>query len=110
MIMNKLTMFIWGLIIFMMFGIILVIGYKKQDKVFLELSASLEGATKRYIENKKIDLKFNESSKIYLEDLINEEYIEYDKDMDKYCIDSVIVTKGLLRNDYKIDTDCKDKE
>ena len=110
MIMNRIVMVIWGLIVFMMFGIILMIGYKKQDKVFLELSANLETATKRYVKNKNIELKFNESSKIYVKDLIEEEYIEYDEDIEKYCIDSVIVTKGLLHDKYEVNENCEDKE
>ena len=108
--MNKLTMFIWGLTILMLCTLILIIGYRKQDKVFLDLSASLELGASRYVEKNNIKLKFNESSKIYIEDLIKDNYIEEDENIEKYCIDSVLVYKGLFGYKYALNENCEDKE
>lgn len=109
-IMNKGTMVIWGLIIFILWGVIIAIAYTKQDKVYNSLTADLKGVTKRYINKNNIDLKFNESYKVFIKDLEESNYINNDKKIKEYCIDSVVVTKNLFNYSYQINTDCDNKE
>ncbi len=108
--MNKVTMFIWGLVIFSLWGVILFIAYQKQDKVFIDLSSNLKYAGKLYVKENKINLKFNESSKIFIEDLIEDEFIKDSEELKEYCIDSVIVHKGIFGYEYKVNVDCSNKE
>ena len=103
--MNKFTMFIWGLLIFALWGVILLIAYKQRDTDYIEINNELKKVSEKYVSDKKIKIKFNESSKIYIKDLLEEEYIEEDKRIDDYCIDSVIVHKGLFGLDYQLYTD-----
>lgn len=106
--MNKYRMFIWGLIIFSLWTIILLIGYKKQDRTYIKLANTIEKASKLYVKENNIDLKLNESVKIYIIDLYESNYLKKDNNIDKYCIDSVVVTKDIINYDYKINKECKE--
>ena len=109
--MNKFTMVIWGLLIFSLWGVILLIAYKQRDTEYLEFENNMKKTVEVYIKKKKIDLKFNESTKIYIKDLIEEEYIkEDDENIKKYCVDSVVIYKGLLKTDYQLNMDCGSEE
>ena len=109
-IMNKGTMVIWGLIIFILWGVIIAIAYTKQDKTYINLSADLKSVTKRYIEKSNIDLKLNESYKVFINDLEESNYINDKKKIEEYCIDSVVITKNLFNYSYQINSDCNNKE
>ena len=108
--MNKVTMFIWGLIIFILWGVILVIAYTQQDRVYINLTADLQSVTKRYINMKNINLKYNESYKVYIKDLEEANYINDDTKRKEYCIDSIVVTKNFLKYSYEFNKNCKDEE
>ena len=108
--MNKITLVIWVVIIFIMWGVILSIGFHKQDKVYLQLTADLKDVTNRYINKNNIKIKFNETYKIYISDLEEANYINDDTKIKEYCIDSIVVKKNLINYSYDFNTDCKDKE
>ena len=108
--MNRVTMVIWGLIIFTLWGVILVIAYKEQDRTYINLTADLKDVAKRYINKKNIDLKINESYKVYINDLEEENYINSDENIEKYCIESIVITKDLFKYSYQINKDCNNKE
>lgn len=109
-IMNKVTMFIWGFSIFALWGVIILIAYKNQDREYINLAADLKDITKVYINKKNIDLKYNESYKVYIKDLEEANYINDKTKIDDYCIDSIVITKDLFDYKYTINNDCKDKE
>ena len=109
-IMNRGTMVIWGIIISIMWGIILLIAYNKRDKVYLSLTADLKDVAIRYINKKNIDLKFNESYKIYISDLEDSNYINDDTKIKEYCIDSIVVKKNIIKYSYEFNMKCKDEE
>lgn len=103
-------MVIWGIIIFIMWGVILAIGYSKRDKVYLSLTADLKDVAVRYINKKNIDLKLNESYKIYISDLEESNYINDDTKIKEYCIDSIVVKRNLIKYSYQFNEDCKNEE
>lgn len=103
-------MVVWGLTIFAMCGLILAIGYKTQDKEYLSLTSDLKEVATKYVKDKKISIKFNESSVVFVKDLINEEYIDDNKKIDEYCIKSVVLRKTLFSYKYTINIDCEKEE
>lgn len=107
-IMNRVTMFIWGLIVFSIWGVILFLGFKNQDKEYINLTNDLKKATTQYLKKNNIRLKFNETYKVYVDDLVSEEYIDEEDKLEEYCIDSVAVSKGLILNDYEFNKECKE--
>lgn len=106
--MNKFTMAIWGLLVFSIWGVILFIGFKKQDREYINLTNDLKKATLAYMKDNNIDLKLNETIKVYVEDLITSDYIAEDDIDQKYCIDSVAVSGGFIFNNYKFNKECKE--
>ena len=106
--MNKFTMFIWGTIIFFLWAVILFIGYKKQDRTYIKLTNNIQNASIQYIKNNSIDLKLNESVKIYIVDLYKDELLKKDKNIEKYCIDSIVVSKDIFKYNYIINKECKE--
>ncbi len=106
--MNKRIMVIWGMLVFIIIATLLIIGFNKKDKVLFKLERELKVAAKQYVKDNKIDIKFNKNYVVNISDLINDNYIKEDN-IDKYCIKSVIVYKGLLLYEYKVNKEC-DKE
>ena len=108
--MNKFVMLIWGLIIVCLWTVIIAIAYKDQDRDFINLGAELKEVGIRYLDKKNINLKTNESYKIYMSDLEEENYIKTDEKIKEYCVDSIVITKDLFKYSYKINTECKNEE
>ena len=102
--MNRMTMALQAFIVVGILGIILVIGYSKKDKEYLTYSREVRRACEKYVADKKIDLKFNEATIIFMKDLLDENYISEIKD--KYCIYSVTYSKGFIFSKYKGNKDC----
>ena len=107
--MNKFTMAIWGFTIFTLVSIVLIIGLKQQDKDYAKLTTDLRMVAKKYIGDKKIKLKINESSVIFISDLIEENYLKEDEKIDKYCIKSIVVQREVFRNIFKFNTECENE-
>ncbi len=102
--MNRFTMALQAFIVVCLLGIVLVIGYSKQDKGYIEYTRGLRKACIQYMKDKKIDPKMGETNIIFVSDLLDEEYIDEVKD--EYCIVSVIHRQGLLFGKYKANKDC----
>ena len=108
--MNRFTMVLQALIVSGLLGIVLVIGYNQQDKEYIKYTKELKLACQKYMEDNRTKLKFNETTLIFIKDLLDKEYIKEVKE--EYCIYSVSYTKGLLFGKYKANKDCdiKDEE
>ncbi len=102
--MNKNTMMLQGFIIVFLLGVILVIGYSKQDREYISYTRELRTACIKYMKDNNTKLKFNETTIIFIDDLLKDEYITTTND--KYCIYSVSYTKGLILGKYKANKDC----
>ena len=108
--MNKFTMVIWGFTIFALVFVILIIGFNKQDKDYNRLTTDLRVVAKKYIKDKDIKLGINESSVIFINDLIEENYLEEDEMINKYCIKSIVVQREIFRNIFKFNIECEKVE
>lgn len=107
---NRIVMVLWGLIIFGMWGIIITIAYKQKDLEYESLASDLKKAASIYIKRKDIKLSLNESYKIYIDDLKNENFINNDEKIKDYCIDSIVVSKDIFNYSYEINKECKSEE
>jgi len=108
--MNKVVMFIWGLIIFGMCSVILMIGYKEQDRDYIKLTKELKQAGQLYIKDNRISASIGDSVVINIDDLIKGQYIEEDKKIEDYCIEGVIFSNRILFDNYDIKINCKNKK
>ncbi len=108
--MNKVVMVVWGLVIVSMCTLIFAIGYKEQDRVYINLTKEIKQAGKLYVKDNRIKTKIGESKIIYIDDLIKGQYIEKNEKIDEYCIDGVIYSNEILKDSYTIRIDCKSKE
>ena len=108
--MNKVVMFIWGLVIFGMCLIILMIGYKEQDRDYLKLSKEIKSAGKAYVHDNGINIKTGDSFVINIDDLINGQYVEEKEGLEKYCIEGVVYSNHVFLDDYELKINCENKE
>ncbi len=104
--MNKRLMIIWGFVIFLLISTILIIGFLKKDKVLFKLERDIRVSSKKYVKDNNIKLKYNKTHVITINDLIENNYLEENENIDKYCIKTVIVSRGLLLYEYEINKDC----
>ncbi len=102
--MNKYTMALQGFIVVCLLGIVLVLGYNKKDKEYIAYTRELRNACEKYMSDKNLKPKINETIIIFIDDLLKEEYITTTND--KYCIFSVSYRKGLILGKYKANKDC----
>lgn len=102
--MNKVVMFIWGSIIVLLCTLIFLIGYKEKDHELIDYQQSLKNATVLYIKNNNLS---NRKQIVFVEDLVKDNYIENDEKVDKYCVNSIVYTKGILMDDFVMNYNCK---
>lgn len=107
--MNKRIMVIWGMLVFIIFATILIIGFNKKDKVLFKLERNIKSSTKKYIVDNNINIKFNKNIVIKIEDLIDNNYIKENENIKKYCIKTITVYKGILLYEYKINKNCEEE-
>lgn len=93
-----------GMIVVLLLSAIVLIWYNKQDKEYIAYTRDLRHACEKYMADKKIQLKPNQTAIIFVEDLLEEKYIEEIKE--EYCIRSVTYTKELILGKYKANKDC----
>ena len=107
--MNKKIMVLWAVIVVMLLTAIFLIGYNKRDKKYIELEKKLNDATYLYLKNNDMIPETDESVIVFVSKLVEEEYIKYDEELEKYCIESITFTKGLVKDKYEIVKYCKDE-
>ena len=107
--MNKATMIIWGMLIFLLWSIFLLIAYNEQDKEYMKLESDLKYVTARYLDKKNIKLDINETYKVFITDLEEEHLINDDTKIKEYCVDNIVVTRNIFRNSYLINKECKEE-
>ena len=108
--MNKIVMVVWGLVISSMLFLILMIGYKKQDRTYIKLTEDLKNASEKYIKDNNLGSKVGDSVIVFIRDLIEGNYIKENEVIDEYCIDGIIYTNDLIKDQYTIRTYCEDKD
>ena len=108
--MNKVVMFVWGLVIVGMCTVILMIGYKEQDRDFLKISKELKASAKAYVHDNRIDIKIGDSTIIYVDDLIKGQYVEENEKIKEYCIEGIVYSNRIFIDEYKVNINCNNKE
>jgi hypothetical protein len=108
--MNKIVMVVWGLVIFSLCGLILLIGFKNQDREYIKYIDVVKTAGKSYIKDNRITTKLGDSYIINIDELVNGQYIEDDEKIKAYCIEGVVYTNTFLMDSYTVRTNCEDKE
>lgn len=108
--MNKIVMVVWGLAVFGILTLIFMIGYKEQDRDYINLSKELETASKIYIKDNRLSASLGSSVIVYIDDLINGQYIEENDKIKEYCIEGIVYTNHLIKDSYTLRLNCEDKE
>ena len=90
--------------------LICLIGVKQKDFTFDKLSKELISACKKYMADNNIETSISNSFVVYIDELIEKEYIKDSEDLDKYCISEVVYFNGILYDDYEIIENCKKNE
>ena len=99
-------MTVWISLIVLICGMLLILGYNLEDN---KIQREVKSAANNYIKDNNMTLSFGSASIVYLDELFEYKYLEDD---DKYidkCINSVVVTKGLILDDYQINILCEEE-
>lgn len=108
--MSKGLMYLWGAVIFLMCGTILVIGLQHKDTTFIDLENNLRKVSLKYIKDKKISLSYKQPIILYVDKLIEEDYIKDTKEVEKFCVESIIINKGIIVHDFDLNMQCEKNE
>lgn len=106
--MSKKLMVLWFLIIFLLLGTILVIHYSSLDWNRIDLQRKIKKTSYNYFKDNNLLPSINESSIVYINDLIEKNYIKDTEEIDKYCIESVEVTNKLFINIFTVNRKCSE--
>lgn len=104
--MNKTIMTVWSLIVVLICVFLIYLAKKDEDKVYINIEKDIISATKTYINDKDLMPNIGKSVVVSVDELILNDYIEYKEDIDKYCLNNVVATKGIIDSEYKINKDC----
>lgn len=88
---------------------ICLIGVKEKDFTLDKLKKNVISASKKYMQDKNVDIAISNSYVIYISDLVEKKYIS-NENIDKYCLDEVVYFNGILYDDYEIIENCKKNE
>ncbi|NLC47894.1 MAG: hypothetical protein GX758_00855 [Tenericutes bacterium] len=105
--MNSKIMFLWGSIVVLICAFLIVLSNSQKDKVLLRLERDVKTATKEYVANENLEPKFNESTVVYIEQLLEKKYLKDEELLNEYCINRITFTKGLVIDKYIIIKECE---
>ena len=110
-VMNSKIMVLWAFLIVMLLSVLLLLGYIKRDKVYLEFEKKVEKATLVYISDNKIKVETEKATIVFINELVEKEYLkDEEENIKKYCVESVNYTKGLIKDKFKLNKNCKKEE
>ncbi len=100
-------MIVWTSLIVLICGMLLILGYNLEDN---KIQRELRSATNNYMKDNNMSLSIGNAAIVYIDELIKSNYLKEDDKYKDKCIKSVVVSKGLVLNDYQINTLCDDSE
>lgn len=104
--MNSKIMFLWGMIILLMCASLILIANYGKDRVLSNLEREIKAASSKYFKDNDLVPKFNEVNIVYVDELIEKEYLEYNTTIDEYCVKSVQIKNKLIFNEYEVIREC----
>lgn len=100
--MNSKIMFLWGMIIVFICSLLIILGNIGPDYNLYKMEKKVKYAAKEYFEDN------DEEKFVLIQYLIDDNYLRYNDDIDKYCLNEVIKEKKYyVLNSYKIIRRCK---
>ena len=90
--------------------LICLIGVRQKDFTFDKLSKELVSACKKYMADNHIETSVSNSFVVYIDELIEKEYIKDSEELDKYCISEVVYFNGIIQDDYKVINNCEENK
>lgn len=106
-IMSKKLMVIQFFTVTCLILLICLIGVRQKDFEFSDLSKELIKASKKYIADNNIEISLSNSFVIYIDDLIEKQYIKKSEGIEKYCVSEVVVFNGILQDEYQVINNCE---
>ena len=103
--MNKTIMAIWGSIVALICIFLIFLAKKDEDKVYKNIEKDIIVATKSYIDDKELMPKIGYSVVVNVDELVLNNYIQYTDTIDKYCLNNVVVSRGVIDSQYEVKTD-----
>jgi len=107
--MNSKIMFLWGFIIFLICGTLLVLGNIGNDYTLYKLERNIKISAKNYLIKNDRMPKLYESEVVFVDELLDNNIIKEDKNIDKYCIKQVRITNKLIINKYEVIKECDEE-
>lgn len=104
--MNKNIMILWGSLIILICGMLLILGFNLEDN---RIKRELISATNKYMKDNEIKLAPANATIVYINELIDLNYLEDSNKYEEKCINSVVVSRKILMNDYILSKDCNEK-
>ncbi len=105
--MNKTIMVIWGSIVVLICIFLVFLAKKDEDKVYKNIENDIIVATRTYVDDKELMPEIGYSVVVNIDELVINNYIEYTDTIDKYCLNNVVVSRGIIDSEYEIKTDCE---
>lgn len=99
-------MIIWASIIVLIMAVLLMIANNLRDDVLFKLEKDLKVAANKYVKEKG-KLSIGETTIIFPDTLLEQKYLSDKEVLKKYCIESIVLTKGLIINEIEINKNCE---
>jgi hypothetical protein len=104
--MSEKLMIIWASIIVLIMAVLLMTANNLRDDVLFKLEKDLKVAANKYVKEKE-KLSIGETTIIFPDTLLEQKYLSDKEVLKKYCIESIVLTKGLIINEIEINKNCE---
>lgn len=108
--MNKKLMVVQFFTVTCLILSICLIGVKQKDFDYDKLRKELVSACKEYMADKHIETALSNSFVVYIDELIENNYIKKSDELDKYCVSEIVYFNGILQDDYKVINNCEESK
>lgn len=108
--MSKTIMTVWAMIIVLLCTSLIFISNGLRDKVLFKLEREIKISAKEYVKDNNVDIPMGSSFIINVADLIDKEYLKENEDIEKYCIKTILVSRGIILKEYKVEKECEKKD
>ncbi len=108
--MSKTIMAVWAMIIVLICASLIFISNGLRDKVLFKLEKDIKVSTREYIKDNNIKISMGSTYIVNVSDLIEKEYLKEDENIEKYCIKTILVSRGIILKEYRIEKECEEKD
>lgn len=105
--MSSKIMFLWGFVVLLICSFLLIMGNIGKDYNLFLLEKEIKHSSRDYLKDKNRYPSVNNTEVVFIDELVDNEYIKENEDYNKYCIKSIEVNNKIFIDKVEVIKECK---